>query len=394
MTISFWQQADLGAEIECDLAIIGGGIVGVSTAYWIKKAAPRLRTVIIESRTTASGASGRNAGFLLQGTDANYATDVTRFGPEKARLLWSFTEENRQLIGSECSPERIDLNPSGSLLAAGSAEEATLLQKSAEHLRQEQIPVTSWSAQEVKERLGGVFHGALYIDSGASINPVKLVRELAGTSGALLLEHHPVHAIDPQGDKTVIYTRRRRILAERVCLTLNAYLPRLLPSTHHLIRPVRAQMLSTGPVTHWLPLPLYSHYGYYYIRQSLDGSVLVGGARHLFEKTEIGYDDRTTAPLQNALLSYFATHFPDKQTLSPTSRWSGTMAFTPDGLPIVSPLENAPDSLWAAGFNGHGMGYGFRFGRLLANLLTGAHDESAYHSVFTVDRFGVKAPLS
>lgn len=66
------------------------------------------------------------------------------------------------------------------------------------------------------------------------------------------------------------------------------------------------------------------------------------------------------------------------------------MGFSPDHLPIVGELPAIPGSIWAAGFTGHGMGYGFRFGRMLAEQLTGAGEPDGL-DLFTADRFVAEA---
>ena len=218
------------------------------------------------------------------------------------------------------------------------------------------------------------------------MNPIKLLREVSGLSGAAILEHHPVFDVTYNGDHCLISTHQRQIKAERVFIALNAYLPRLLPNTSTYVHPIRAQMLASTPHVSWLPLPVYSHEGYYYIRQSPDGSVLLGGARHLFKEEEVGYEDATTPHLQEALENYYRTHFTEAPPLSVAKRWSGTMAFTPDGLPLFSEIESLPGSFWAAGFNGHGMGYGFRFGKLMANVFKNRDEDSYYRNLFHKSR--------
>jgi glycine/D-amino acid oxidase-like deaminating enzyme len=216
------------------------------------------------------------------------------------------------------------------------------------------------------------FYGSLYLPSGAQLNPVLLVRHIAEESGANLLEHHPVLGIQRLRGQACIETRQRRIRAGQVVLALNAYLPQLYPSLKQYVRPVRAQMLASEPMPpRWLHVPAYTHEGYFYIRQTPDGSLLLGGARHLHRRTEMGYADITTPALQADLEQYMHTHFPQTRHLPVQRRWSGVMGFTPDGLPSFGAVPEQPGSLWAAGFNGHGMGYGFRFGRMLAELTLG-----------------------
>ena len=390
MTVSFWQRATLGPAISCDVAIVGGGIIGTSAAYWMKKMKPEWNVVLLESRTIGFGASGRNAGFLLQGTASNYATDIATYGEHTARKLWEFTLENRQLIEAEFPATRINLQTKGSLIAAGSEQESQKLQRSAELLNQAGYLVEFWNEEKVAKEINGAqFHGALYVPSGGSMNPIKLLSEISGTSGALILEQHPVTNISSRNDSCVLRTPRREIHANRVFLALNAYLPELLPETAPHLHPVRAQMCATSPMASWLKYPLYSHDGYYYIRQAPDGSLLLGGARHLFRNEEVGYADTTTPHLQQALLDYFNRHFfthhnSEKPPLSINAQWSGTMALTENGLPLLAEIHEYPGSFWAAGFNGHGMGYGFRFGKMVAHLYTSSNSDVDYRSLFDI----------
>jgi len=387
MTTSFWQQSDQAAPIECDIAIIGGGIIGTSTAYWLKQLDPSCNVVLLEAHSIGFGASGRNAGFLLQGTSSNYATDKQTFGDEIAKALWSFTQENRDLVGEHINAASIHLGESGSLIVSGTQSEHEALKQSAEFLHKEGVPVELWDINRLEATCKAKgFYGALFVTSGASMNPIKLLQEISGGSGAKILEHHPVLDVTHNGEHCHISTPQRQIRAERVFIALNAYLPRLLPSTSNYVHPIRAQMLASSRQASWLPAPVYSHEGYYYIRQAPDGSILLGGARHLFKKEEVGYDDATTPHLQEALEQYYRTHFSEAPPLKVAKRWSGTMAFTPDGLPLFSEIESLPGSFWAAGFNGHGMGYGFRFGKLMANIFNNKDVDSYYRNLFHKSR--------
>lgn len=391
MTISFWQRAEMGADVACDVAIVGGGIIGASTAYWLKRLHPRLNVALLDAHTFGFGATGRNAGFLLQGAAVDYATDIQRYGQEKAALLWDFTLENRNLIAAEFDAERIQFASTGSVLLAGDAAEGDRLHVSAALLSESGQAVSYWRADEVTRQTRGIDYAAgIFIRSGACLNSQRLLREIAGRSGAQLLEHHPVHDLQPVSERIALYTPRRRVLAGRVIFALNAYLPQLLPETQAYIRPVRAQMFATKPLPSWLEYPLYSHEGYFYLRQLPDGELLMGGARHLHTDEEVGYDDTTTPALQKDLSDYLLHHFPHlNQALKAapiTQRWSGTMAFTPDGLPLIGNAHGIEGCTWAAGFNGHGMGYGFRFGKLLAEMHDSVYPNNRFARIFSVDR--------
>ena len=218
-----------------------------------KKMNPTWTVALLESRTVGYGASGRNAGFLLQGTASNFASDIRTYGEDTARKLWNFTLENRNLIEAEFQVDRIDMRSSGSLIAAGSIREQQELEQSATLLEAFGVAVEVWSADKLSAIIGtSNFHGALYVPSGASLNPIKLLREVSGKSGALIMEHHPVTALKTGNGACLLQTPRRTIQAERVFLALNAYLPELIPHTKTYLQPVRAQMLASSPQAKWL----------------------------------------------------------------------------------------------------------------------------------------------
>jgi glycine/D-amino acid oxidase-like deaminating enzyme len=69
-----------------------------------------------------------------------------------------------------------------------------------------------------------------------------------------------------------------------------------------------------------------------------------------------------------------ARYFPEAVNARITHRWSGTMGFSADGLPLVGSLPDMPDVYFAVGFTGHGLGYGLATAeRLAAHMLYG-HD--------------------
>lgn len=390
-TVSHWQAEPApppGAARNaggCDVAVVGGGIAGVSVAHWLRRLEPGLDVVVLEKDRLATGASGRNAGFLLQGTDADYATTVARLGRERARRLWKFTCETRDGLADALADADVGFEAAGSFTVAGDEAEAQRLRTSQRLLREDGVEAEYLVADTTNERLGSEgFLGALYVPAGAVLNPVRAVRALAERSGARLWEETGVLAIEPAGNGLHVTTTGGMIEAGRVVVAVNAALPRLLPDLAGIVAPVRAQMLATEPVPRRLAWPLYSHEGYFYLRQMPTGEVLLGGARHLHREAEVGDEDATTQPLQADLEAYLRRHFP-ALAAPVTRRWSGTMGFSRDGLPAFGEAPDRPGAWWVGGFTGHGMGYGFRMGRTVAAAVLGHADP--YADLFRADRF-------
>ncbi|MFN3596921.1 MAG: NAD(P)/FAD-dependent oxidoreductase [Rubricoccaceae bacterium] len=381
-TRSPWQQPLPPAG--ADVAVVGGGVIGAATAYALARLEPAARVVLVEAGHLARGASGRNAGFLLLGTHADYASAVDAYGREAARRVWRFTQENLALVqalAERVGPEALGLERRGSVLAAGSDDEAARLRRAHALLTEDGVAAAWWDAPEAGEKTGlEAYAGALFVPEGGALDPVRLVRALAWQSTALVLEGAAAADLRPAsgGGTEIVLEGGHRLRAQRLVLALNAYLPRLVPSLAGVVRPVRAQMLATEalPKVH-LRAPVYSHEGYFYLRQRADGRLLLGGARHLHADEEVGYDDATTPALQADLEAYLARHVPAAAGVPVARRWSGVMGFSPDGLPVLGEVPGLPEAVFAAGFTGHGMGYGVRFGFLVARRVLGHSDDAS-----------------
>ena len=374
-TASPWQRP-LGGH--ADLAIVGGGVIGAATAYWIRRLAPDARVVLLEADRVASGASGRNAGFLLLGTHSDYASAVAAYGRERARGLWRFTQDTFFHVAEEIDDGTIGLETAGSVIAAGDAEEADRLRRSHRLLAADGVESQLLDADATEARAGvRGMHGALFVPEGGGVDPVRLVRRLVAQSRARLHEGVRVTHVRRAGTAVELATDDGAFVADRVLLAPGPRLPQLVPALASRVRPVRAQMLATAPLAPCLPLPVYSHEGFFYLRQLADGRIYLGGARHLHAAGEVGHEDATTDALQADLEAYLRRHVAGAARATVERRWSGTMGFSPDGLPTLGPVPGVEGAHYATGFTGHGMGYGVRFGLLAARRLLDRPDELA-----------------
>lgn len=369
----------------CDIVVVGAGIIGVSTVHALAQLNPGKRVVLVDQHTIAWGASGRNAGFLIPGNHTDLATTVDTYGYDTARTIWEFTMDTIDQV-KRLDPARTAFRATGTLLATDDEDEARRLERSAEYIDTLGTSCVYLSAEQVNRRIGSSgFIAGLSLTAGGTVNPARLVRALLAGTGVQVLENWPVVDIAPTPSGGArISGPGGSLEADQVVLCTNAYLPQLIADTARAVRPVRAQMLATEPLEPFIEVPLYAHNGYYYLRQRIDGRLMLGGARHLHEEEEVGYEDAVTPQLQADLEAWLARHFPGIGQPAIERRWSGTMGFSPDGLPVVGSLEGMPQVFFACGFTGHGMGYGLRFGLLLARLLLGQKDETA--ALFSANR--------
>jgi gamma-glutamylputrescine oxidase len=362
MTVSHWRRTtDLG-RIETDVLVVGAGICGVSAGLALQRRGVDYR--IVERHTVGSGASTRNAGFLMRGAAENYQRAISLYGRDLARMVWRWTEENveglrREGIESLPTYQRIP-----SCLLALEEQEKDELLASLELLGQDGFDA-AWieSGEDAAWRHGRPL-GGLLNPGDSACNSYGLMRFLSGKLRHPVIEHQEVAEIREDGGKMLVRSSDATISARRVLLCTNAYLPLLLPQFERVITPRRGQMLALVNPGPRLDCSYYANHGYEYFRQTTDGTVVVGGCRKRHAETECGYEDRTTPGVQGDLEAFASRMLGiPRGALHIMARWSGTMGFSPDGLPLVGPVpgEWEPGTVWfCGGFTGHGMSMAHR----------------------------------
>lgn len=372
MTVPLWRCESRSEIVRCDTAILGGGITGLGAAIALQRRG--IDGVLIERGEIASGASGRNAGYLMRGAADNYAAAVRDWGRDAARSLWRWTEENLAMLRAEGIESAPNYRRVPSCLLALSAEEESELRESHRLLEQDGFKSSLLeSGTDAAWRAGAARAGLLNPDD-AACNPCDLLRFLAFRLDRPPLTHTEVARIECTDSGIRLISAKRTIEAVRCIVALNAYAPLLFPALHQLVRPRRGQILAVRTRKPEFDYSYYANHGYEYFRQVTDTTAIIGGWRKHFADEEVGYEDRVTDNVQRGLESFALKML--AQPLDVTARWSGTMGFTPDGLPLLGPIDEtgqpaALDSpIWiCGGYTGHGMSMAFKAAHEIVNAM-------------------------
>ena len=369
----------LNQDIEVDVVVVGAGLCGASTAWHLSQS--NLRVALVESRGIAHGATGRNAGFILQGTAERYNRAIAQMGRDKARTIHHLSVENHRKIREwiehhnvECEYKR-----GGSLQLASSPEEEAELIESADLLLEDGFEAQLLYGEELGEPyLSAGFQTGIILPEDGEIHPAKFVQEVVRKSheqGVHVFTNSPVTSIESDEDVR-LQTPQGTITAHMAVLCTNAYLPELFKHYDNIIHPVRGQMLCTTPQPRIFTRPIYADHGFDYWRQKSDGRIVLGGWRNLDPDTEVGYDETLHQNIQQSMTK-FLRGFNGLEQVEIESRWSGIMGFSRDGLPLIGGVPGQDNLLIGAGFTGHGFGFAWLAGQSLANMILDAEDELA-----------------
>ncbi|MEQ8845718.1 MAG: FAD-binding oxidoreductase [Phycisphaerales bacterium] len=396
MTVPFWSRSSQPRPVDADAIVVGGGVCGLSAALHLRRRG--LRVVVFERHTPGAGASSRNAGFLMRGLAENYRVARDTLGAALARDVWHWSEENLRGLQDEGVATLGSYRPMPSCLLALEQDEADELVESAGLLQADGFGVLltetgSDSAWQSKLPLVGL------VNLGdATVNPAELVGLLASKLGSasegdaplanVVLAGEEVHRIEPasaSGDgRCVVASARFAARAPHVLVCTNAYAGDLLPGLERLVRPNRGQMLALQAEGATLDYAYYANRGHEYIRQTTDGTIVVGGCRNQFAAAERTSDNGTTDEVQGAIEA-FARLLLDRP-IRVVARWAGTMGFSPDGMPLVGPVSEDGSVWFCGGFTGHGMSLAYRTSRGAVSAMLGGMGADPLATSFALGR--------
>jgi glycine/D-amino acid oxidase-like deaminating enzyme len=367
----------LSADITADVAVIGGGILGLATALALAEAGQRV--VVLEAAGMGQGASGRNGGLVVPSLPRVGPDDVLRSmgearGARFIRMVLGAPAEVAGLIGRfgiDCGFTQAGwLNPAhGPSLVPG-------LQRRLAAWQRHGSTAVLLGAAETRARIGSpAFHGAIFDPTGGHLNPLAYTRGLAraaGAAGAALYEQSPVRGAARHGDGWLLATAHGQVRAARVVQATNAQPPGADPgaaagrgtvplvvyelATGVLPDAVRAAILPGGEAMSDTRNNLFAC--------CIDdtGRLVTGGMAPV---TQIGAG-RWLPPL---LARRLARLFPQLGPVRFAQVWSGRASLTPDFLPRL--FEPAPGWLVPFTCNGRGVALstatGLRLGRWLAD---------------------------
>ncbi|MGY9069746.1 FAD-dependent oxidoreductase [Streptomyces murinus] len=381
-----WEGSTRDLPRRAGVCVLGAGVMGSTLAYWLARDG-HSPLVLERNPSPAMGSSGRNAGRVIQGGNAQHANAIAKFGAQEALAIYRATLDNRDLLREVTAREGLTEVRTGAvkLDLAETEEEALLLKHTAEALNSDGIEA-EWldhtDAQAVfGTRLPEQVLGGLSRPDQETVHSVRYVRGVAKAAvrhGAEFACGVTVLGVEPAaGSGWRVLTDAGVVLADQVVVALNAWVPHLFPELSSVIVPVRGHLVQTEPVPFRIAQWGLNH-GLVYGGQTPDGSLLLGGLRNTLPDRD---ENITLPPGDNApdvlpglidqLASVLPQLIPEADGAPVVRAWSGVMAFTPDRCPLVGAWPGA-EGLWLiAGFNGHGMPYSQAMPKGLAERIGG-----------------------
>ncbi|WP_164232698.1 NAD(P)/FAD-dependent oxidoreductase [Microbacterium hydrocarbonoxydans] len=388
--VSFWWQqlgmpeprTALPGDRDADVAIVGGGYTGLWAAYYLKKAQPDLRVIVLERRFAGFGASGRNGGWLTNSVTGGRARYVRTHGRDAAIAQQRALDATVDEVIAVAAAEGIDAGivKGGELEVARTP--AQLARARAFASAEQAWPdsgVELLDAAATRARIGVVGAlGGTWHPHCARVNPARLVRGLAAAVerlGVVIHEDTEVLEIRPGQARTA----RGVVRAAHVLRATEGFTADLR-GEHRTWLPMNSSLIVTEPLDDatWAEIgwegreTLGDHaHIYMYAQRTADDRIAFGGRGVPYRYgSRVDSDGATQPRTIESLTALLRDFFPAAARAEIAHAWSGVLGVPRDWAATVG-HDRTTGLGWAGGYVGTGVTATNLAGRTLADLVLG-----------------------
>jgi len=367
-------------EKTADIVIIGGGIIGVSIAYYLAQRRAR-GVVLLEKGMLGEGSTAKCAG----GIRAQFSTEINiRFSLESFKT-WDRFEE---LTGMDLGFKEV-----GYLFLAMTEEEWAIFKANADLQHRFGIPVELLSPGEIHYRWPYLkvddLQGGTFCSWAGYAGPYEALSGFAKGSrqgGVKIYEGTEAQAILKEGSKIVaVRTSRGDIFSPIVVNAAGPYAGEVgkMAGIEVPVQPYRRQLFFTAPfpwISDPIPLVIDFHRGWYFRREG--PGLLLSGPKDPFPSfnTNVDYE----AMVEVAENSIYRVPLLEKAQIN--RGWAGSYEISPDNHAILGETPEVKGLFLANGFSGHGFQHSPAVGQVMADLILG---ESPFMDIscLSIERF-------
>jgi glycine/D-amino acid oxidase-like deaminating enzyme len=353
-------------HLDVDIAIVGGGFTGSAAAYVLANAG--VRVAVFEQSQIGHGSAAASTALLMQEPDHYFVELARRYGAHAARRIWRLSRVAvrdliRTLEGMKCGLEVVP-----SLHLATSVAGARALRRDYHARRGAGLGGRLLDAAALRRKAGVEGQAAILTSGNAVVNPFRATHALARAArraGAAVFERSEVVQMGGLPGAMRVTTSRGSARCKQVLIATGFATPAFKPLHAHF-KMATTYVIATAPLPpdssarmpDGHPMFWDAERPYHYFRRTDDGRLLFGGEDRPVPRTKRA---RHAALVKAAGLLRTTLHdlYPHLDPLDIEHAWEGLFATTPDGLPYIGEHPDYPGHLFALGYGGNGMTFGF-----------------------------------
>lgn len=402
-TRDYTPNDSLRADIEADVAVVGGGFTGLSAAYHIKKAEPNLRVVLLESQIIGFGASGRNGGFNMTLFGLTLEITALRFGKAKAKAAHHYMERAVDYLRELVRDLKIDCDYEhpGFLRVATSEKYKNRILKEMALAHELGLAGIEWlDKEQIREQVQSpMYLGAWWEPRCGILNPAKLAwgwTQVLSPMGVDIFENSPVAEIAREDGKMRLDTPNGCVRADKVVMATNAW-SHFFKELKRKQVPVWTHIVLTEPLSeaHFREIGWRNRQGIedarnlvHYYRLTADNRLLMGGRDVSFSygnDMDKDLNVKTFAELKDDVRELF----PALKEIKFSHEWGGPVSVPLDMAPAIG-FAGDKNAVYSLGTVGHGVSMTHLNGRTVADLIL--ERQTDLTDVFFVNRRTIPWP--
>lgn len=381
-----YTQTEIPKEV--DVAVVGGGFTGLSTAYHAAKAGKSV--ALLEARDVMWGASGRNGGMATTGLAIGFRDAIKRYGEQRAIGYFREYNEAIDLIENLVREHDLDVDyeRSGKMTLAYKESHWAGLQQSAETLKRlVDQPVQLVDRENIRSEIGSdVYYGAMVDPLGAGMHVGKFGHELARLAveaGATIHERAEVTDVRRIGNSTIhdLTTSRGTVRAGKVVVGTSGYTGKPFGWMQRRVIPVGSFIVVTEPlpqdlVDELLPnrrMASDSKNFIYYFRITPDNRLLFGG-RARFALSDPS-QDRESGEILKKAMHYV---FPQTRDARIDYMWGGLVDISMDQMVHAGEHDGL---FYSLNYSGHGVQMANYMGKVMSEVVAGKPEANIWRDL-------------
>ncbi|MEO6721182.1 MAG: FAD-binding oxidoreductase [Ferruginibacter sp.] len=387
-----YSYPSLEASVKADVIIMGGGISGALTAYYLVNSG--VDCILIDGRTIGTGSTCASTSLLQYEIDTPLCELIKKVGELNAVRAYELCAGAIDVLGQIAKEIAFkDYEFVQSLYYAAYKKDIPFLKEEYAVRDKYGFKVSYLEKADIKKEYGFEAPGAILSAKAAQTNAYLFTHALLQASikkGLRVFDRSYVKNIKHSPGNVTLTTEDGYILKSKKLVYANGYeavkyIDKKVVELHSTYACVSEQANTEN--TFWGDNVLLWNTAdpYLYMRTTNDGRLLVGGRDEEF------YDPKKRdklLPLKTKqLVNDFHNLFPAID-FKPEFSWCGTFGATKDGLPFIGEYKKLPNSLFALGFGGNGITFSLIAAQIINDMITGKKNKDG--QIFSFERVNKK----
>ncbi|EXL06448.1 oxidoreductase [Brucella anthropi] len=376
----------LERETTADVAVIGGGLAGLSAALQMSRAGKKV--VVLEAESIGFGASGRNGGFVSPGFASGGDDIAARAGKTIAKTLHELSIEGVEFVRQNIDTLKIEeaqLIPG--IMSVRRYDDGEGLKHYAEALQRDYgYRIDFHPTAETRNILNSKrYFQSVYDPNAFHIHPLNYLRALGceiERLGGRIFENSRVLQLLDHNDGKLIKTARGQVKAGKILITTGGYTDGLVSQIRRAYLPIATYVMVSEEAPELIASAIRTTAAIGDNRRAGDYYRVIDGGRRLLWGGRITTRAADTPGVVRELRNEMVGTYPQLASLKTELAWSGLMSYARHLMPQIGQLDRA--TWYCTAFGGHGLNTTAIGGKIVAEAIC---EQSDRYKLF--EKFGL-----